>query len=408
MRTLIFLLIAVAATAQVRIPGPGGSVPSGTPTFTSLIGGTSIGSIDNGNNLVAFASQFKTGANWSSISFPSCTFWVDSPDTSVASGCAVYSDSANAPNSLICGAHTNSPASGWNTLTLSGCGTVSASTAYWVSMTTASATQGQELGEGPCMWISPAMATQYGFLSSFTTPTYWPSTFPSITGNNTGNCYAVYVSTSYSSTDHFNVISMAPTQETSGGSACTACTTTIAPLGTGHSLLLSVWSNGTTISSVSDSASDTLAQRTIHTVSGQQIGIYSIDRATAGVSSITVNQTSGFTRGAYIELAGTANPSFDVAASDSAYQATPFTSAATAATANATEYGFGIAINTLGTGTFTGTSGWTDIAESTHGSGPAINQATFFQVFSSTGTKTLTGTHSTAGTNNLTGLATFR
>lgn len=413
MKLLALLAVSTIALSRLASGQVGIQVLLGTSnqnagsgvTVTSLMGGTARNPVgtDSGNGLLSFASQFKTGSSWTSISFPSCSFWVDSPDTTKNSGCAVYTDSATAPNTLVCGAHTGTPSSGWNTLALSGCGTISASTNYWIAYTTESSTQGQQFMYEVCPWTS--LSTRYAALSSFTNPTYWPSTFPSIAGNDALNCYAAYANVTYTTTDQYQIISMGHLDNASN---CTICVTNIAPLGTGHSLILPFWNAAAAVSSVTDSASDSLTQRTAHTVSGQQIALYSIDRATAAASSITVNQASANPTGLYIELAGTASTSFDVAASDSALQATPFTSAATASTAQAQEFGVGFAINTLNNGTFAGTNGWTAIYSLPSPGGGNPDLGVFTQTFNSTGTKTLQGTHSTSGTNNLTGLATFR
>jgi hypothetical protein len=122
--------------------------------------------------------------------------------------------------SLICGtSSTSNPSNGWNTLTPSGCGTLSATTIYWVANYTNNNTQGQGTSNvsGSCPDGSAAFAG-LGLSTAFTNSTVssinpWPSTLPAygigtIYGgtSNSSPCHSGYAALSCTSTNHYDFL----------------------------------------------------------------------------------------------------------------------------------------------------------------------------------------------------------
>jgi hypothetical protein len=166
------------------------------------------------------------------------------------------------------------------------------------------------------------------------------------------------------------------------------------------------------VPTVSDSAVDTITTRTsAYGSSAQGIQIASIDRVSAGVTSVTVSGVHSTDNiGVYIiELAGTATASFDVAASNTTPSISPFTSATTATTANASEFLFGIASNhDVTVGTYAGTGGWTLFGNQQSYQGGGTSYGGFWRIVFATGAYNLTGSFSAGTSAIVSGLATFR
>jgi hypothetical protein len=197
-----------------------------------------------------------------------------------------------------------------------------------------------------------------------------------------------------------------------------ACTFDIAPTGSGRGLIVGtglIDIAGTfSISSITDSASDTISTRgscSSHITSGNLAMCFaSTDRVTSGATSLTLN--GSISSGcliliAFAELAGTAaSSSFDKSDYDTSTQSSPFTSGNTATTTQANEILFGLAVNgTSSSGVFTAGGSWTLIEQIEDGVN--VTTALFMKTVSSTGAYNLSGSYNSTG-GNLLALATFK
>lgn len=369
---------------------------------------------DSGNSLLLIAEQFTTPTPSSGgltvtgygtfLSSPAASNW----------GLAIYTDSAGSPSTLVSGCvsfSSSTPSSPVATLSASGC-SLSAATKYWVAFTTASSAQKQALTGAVNCDSGQQTVFSNSPLGSFTSSASWPSSFPASSLG--GECAASYVTLQYSTTSHY-VLASSGTALCGGG---TSCLIDIAPFGTGHGLFAGSAAADLTgvnplVSSFADSASDTITKR--GTCGGSLTHSTALcggsaDVATAGTNTLTVNYAGTTLQGVfgYAETIGTASSSsFDVAHYDLSLEATPFTSG-TATTTQAAEIMFGIASNSLGTGSFTAGSGWTMFGQTSIGTGNVLSGALFYQITTTTGAYSLLGSYSVSGTNNLPALMTFK
>jgi hypothetical protein len=390
----------VSFTQSAQHHGSGGS------TFLVNYGQTiaDTNNLDNGNGLVIFYTPFTTNAA-STQNVTSLGEFVESPQSGGNWGLAIYNDSSG-PSTLVSGCttfSTSTPGSPVATLTPSGC-SLSANAKYWVAeVTTINATQSEVLSSGACS--NGGGFSQFQSIGSFTSSSSWPGTASGLTV--LSNCYAAWATVQYTSAAAYNVVS-------AGVSSCTLadnpCSLVIATTGSGHSLHVGAGAIGTTFTSVTDSASDTFTNR--GSCGGAGLCISSTDRATSNVNTLTATfAASGFSYAiAYEEVAGTlSSSSFDQSAYGPASSATPFTSNATSATGQAVEFLCGLAWNSLATGTFSASGGWTVPYQLTvSGGGTTISLGLFNKTTGSTGTQTLTGSYSSIGSDNDPGLATFK
>jgi hypothetical protein len=340
--------------------------------------------------------------------------------------------SAHAPGNLICSAASaGTPPSGWTTLTPSGCGTLAANTSYWATQITASNTQEQgnsAIGPGPGCSTGGYAVFSNTPLSSFTGNSSWPSNWSSYGSSDNGNCFTTYASLTYTSTQPYNIITVAAGAP-SATPYCSAslgptCTLTFPPFQAGHSLIgaiQNVASGGfLTISSATDSASDTVTVNTQCNGSGNYANCFiSVPLATTGVNSLTITFSGG---GHYVfvvmEVAGTlSSGSYDKSATDTALLGTPFTSAnATGTLSQAQEFAIGQAWNDQlgasadGNGTFSAGGNWNVLyqGQNSESAGNLSNTAVFYQITSATTSLHMQGSFAVSGTSNLPALATYR
>lgn len=136
--TLLMATLSVAQT--LPIPGPGKQGPGGGGGGTSNLGYTVVGASNAGGFVgYTFGNQFTTGSNGLGYAINSCSAYYTTKD-GAADGwqCAIYADSAGVPGSKLCSSTTKSitSAAAWDTMTTNitgaGCGTLAASTTYWV------------------------------------------------------------------------------------------------------------------------------------------------------------------------------------------------------------------------------------------------------------------------------------
>ncbi len=154
-------------------------------------GETSQSSIDSGDAYWGLATPCVTGSNSAGYTVSSISYWVGSPvSNSFALG--VYSTSSGNPNSLLCSVSTGTitPSSGWNSINISGCPTLSPSTTYWIGYITGSGTIEQGLVTGNC----PGTSSVSEWTSATQPGVSLPSTFG--TPNAGSGCYSLYMSLS--------------------------------------------------------------------------------------------------------------------------------------------------------------------------------------------------------------------
>jgi len=114
-----------------------GGGASGGGGATSNCGQTSQTGTDSNNGQIAIATPCASGANANGYSVGTIFYWVGSPASAVFD-LGVYSNVAGAPNSLLCHSNTGTitPSAGWNSIAITGCGTVAANTTIWIGYIT--------------------------------------------------------------------------------------------------------------------------------------------------------------------------------------------------------------------------------------------------------------------------------
>lgn len=337
------------------------------------------------------------------------------------SGCS--GSSPHCPGAFICSYGTSTTQSvGWNVPPMTGCGTPTSSTWYWISQWTNNDSQHQATS-GINAFCPGTGGLVTGYALSLTP---WPATAPSLDGSplptatNGNGCYAAYVSVNYTSTATYNVVSLNP------GNCDTAssCPVLMPPVQSGHTLVIeTVGSVGSTITSVKDCTNGTAACSTsTDTVNklgscpgasgGFQLCFFEIDRATAGINNVTCTfATSGSAKDScwILEIQGTTATPFDQVNYDSVYlTATPFTSANGVTTTSATELLIGgvtngwLQSNPYGQGNFGAGGSWTTLFTGglPGGTGAPTAAAVYLQTVNSTGTYNVQGTYSLTGSGN--------
>jgi hypothetical protein len=144
---------------------------------------------DSGNNNLVMATPFITGSDPYGYANEVLNVWWGGSITAGNWGLALYTDSSNAPNTKICSTiSTSTPTGGINSLTPTGCGTLSPLTQYWAAAITS---QSYENG-----FTNPAHCPGTSLYSVYVSPgsTTFPSTFGA--GTTYNNCYQQYVTVS--------------------------------------------------------------------------------------------------------------------------------------------------------------------------------------------------------------------
>ncbi len=153
-------------------------------------GETSQSSIDNGNQNIPFATPCLTGSGAAGYAVSTIYYWVGTPVSS-SFDLGVFMNSAGSPGTLLCHASTGTitPVSGWNSVSISGCGALSPNTVYWIGYITSSNSNEQGVVSGSCAGASAGTV----YANSSAGSTALPGTFPANTG--TGACYSMYMVT---------------------------------------------------------------------------------------------------------------------------------------------------------------------------------------------------------------------
>ena len=114
-------LLAISPQSGIAAPAP------------SVCGELSQTGTDSGTALYGWGTPCSTGSNAGGYTVSNISYWVGSP-TSTSFDLGIYADSSGSPATLLCHASTGTvtPSSGWNSITISGCPTLSANSTYWV------------------------------------------------------------------------------------------------------------------------------------------------------------------------------------------------------------------------------------------------------------------------------------
>lgn len=435
---LIALLLCSAAFAQTTyggkvvlggklVAGRGGPPAGGGTSITVNLGQTigSQGVTDTGFGTATpfiAATQFTTPTpSTGTISVTALGAGVENPGAGNW-GLAIYTDSANTPSTLVSNCSTFSSTTATvhiSTLAPTSC-VLSAATKYWVAFITTNNTQTLPLSSKQASSFCDSSPGIQSFITnagiaSFLNVGSWPGTFPASAAG--AECIEIFATVQYTVAS--------PTYLFAGkglavcAASVTSCTVDVAPLGSAHGLVVGnaaadLSALAILVSSFADSAGDTITRRgtcTGTTTISDALCIGSVDQATAGTNTITVNYAGTALAGAvaYAEIIGTASSSsFDQVQYDTVRLATPFTSGNTPSTTQANEVVFGIADNTLASSTFTAGGSWSLLGQATTATGNNMTVGWFTKTVSSTGAQNLQGSYGAAGTTNLPGLGTFK
>ena len=187
-KTLI--ISALSLLSSVFLAAQYGGDKSNTIPAAALVdcGETSQSSTDNNNGDYGFGTPCETGTDPNGYTVNSVYYWVGTP-TSTSFDLGVYSNSSNLPNSLLCSASTGTitPSSGWNSISVSGCGTLSASTIYWVGYLTGSDSIEQGTVNSDCPGTSLTSVYTSSQQGSATLPN------PFGTSGTASACYSFYM-----------------------------------------------------------------------------------------------------------------------------------------------------------------------------------------------------------------------
>ncbi len=138
MSRLLALLLGVLALAWAA-----------TPAHAQDCGNTGTGAFSiAGFNDFQDGQSCVTGANGAGYTVNNCQIRITTAAGNLR--CAIYDNTADPNKALLCQAGPQATTTGINTLTLSGCGTLSASTTYWISFNTSSATTAYTAGVAGC------------------------------------------------------------------------------------------------------------------------------------------------------------------------------------------------------------------------------------------------------------------
>lgn len=194
---MLWFALALQPIAQVKQLGPVKQSGPSKTTFTAGGGTSNCGETtnptgsDGTNALFEFGTPCVTGANTNGYSVGTIFYYVGVGGlTSATFDLGVYTNSAGAPNTRLCHASTTTAPTvlGWQSLAVSGCGTLTASTTYWVAYITdnnAGAFQGTVAGN------CPGTATSSVFSNSAQGSAVLANPFGASTS--LGDCYTFYM-----------------------------------------------------------------------------------------------------------------------------------------------------------------------------------------------------------------------
>ena len=159
---------------------------------SNACGETTQSGLDWQNARLGVATPCVTGTNVGGYTVSSLSYCrpVRLPLTSFDLG--VYSDSSGSPGSLLCHASTGTitPAAGWNSISISSCPTLSASTQYWVGYVDGSDQIQQGTVSGTCTGTSNYTVFSNGVLPGVSLAN------PFGADSATSSCYSLYMTLS--------------------------------------------------------------------------------------------------------------------------------------------------------------------------------------------------------------------
>ncbi len=195
--TMILCVIAYAEVRRQRHPMRKllailifASCVSASAQTSTTCGQTLQSATDSGDALGELATPCVTGSNTGGYTVSTISYWVGSP-TSTSFDLGVYGNSSGSPSLLLCSASTGTitPSSGWNSINLTGCPTLSANTTYWIGYVTGSNQIEQGLVTGNCPGTNSVSTWTNALLSGVSLP----SAFPANTPDAYNKCYSLYM-----------------------------------------------------------------------------------------------------------------------------------------------------------------------------------------------------------------------
>jgi YD repeat-containing protein len=250
---------------------------------SNACGETAQSALDGGNSFEPIATPCLTGSNSSGYSVSSISYWVGSP-TSTSFGLGVYANSSGAPGSLLCHASTGTiaPVSGWNSVSVNGCPTLSSNITYWIGYVTGADQIEQGVISGTCPGTS--LATAYSDTGASTVSLANPFG----ASGSTTNCYSMYMTLSTGATLPTPTLSLSSNLNPATYGQPVSLTATISSGPTG---LINFYSDGSQIGQ----AAITGTTATLIT-SGVPLGTHSITTTWPGNASYNPVSSSAITQ----------------------------------------------------------------------------------------------------------------
>jgi large repetitive protein len=155
---------------------------------TTNCGQTTQSGVDSLDAFWQLGTPCTTGTNSGGYTVSSISYWVGTP-ASASFNLGVYSNSSGTPSSLLCSVSTGTitPSSGWNSVNISNCPTLSASTTYWVGYITGSNQVEQGTVSGNC----PGTSYHSTWTNTRSSGVSLASPFPANTQSS--SCYSLYM-----------------------------------------------------------------------------------------------------------------------------------------------------------------------------------------------------------------------
>ncbi len=172
---------------ETKSPDTGDSLSASVQTTTSC-GQTTQTGVDSQDAFWQLGTPCTTGTNAGGYTVSSISYWVGTP-VSASFDLGVYSSSSGTPSSLLCSVSTGTitPSSGWNSVNISNCPTLSASTTYWVGYITGSNQIEQGTVSGNCPGVSNHSTWANARLSGVSLANPFPANTQAST------CYSLYM-----------------------------------------------------------------------------------------------------------------------------------------------------------------------------------------------------------------------
>ena len=172
---------------ETKSPDTGDSLSASVQTTTSC-GQTTQTGVDSQDAFWQLGTPCTTGTNTGGYTVSSISYWVGTP-VSASFDLGVYSSSSGTPSSLLCSVSTGTitPSSGWNSVNISNCPTLSASTTYWVGYITGS----NQIEQGTVSGNCPGASNHSTWANARLSGVSLANPFPANTQAST--CYSLYV-----------------------------------------------------------------------------------------------------------------------------------------------------------------------------------------------------------------------